>query len=206
MLRVKTKQTAGAASAAAELTDTLFLRCLPDCVSLSQPALQQPQSACRAGSESNLYPLFVLVSFQVECASLLEALVQLLPLCPSGELFSCCQIGKFVFCLRTSFTVCGRMWTAWKMCVPVLMPDSVATVNLLCFVVTDYHRELILLKVPHTLWSFITHISRSGCWEVTCRVDGTEWDWECQKFLPGFNHSPISVSRCAWRTVSRHSH
>lgn len=78
---------------------------------LSQPAPQQPQSACRAGSESNLYPRFVLVSFQVECASLLEALVQLLPLSPSGELFNCCQLGKFVFCLCKSFSTCGWIWT-----------------------------------------------------------------------------------------------
>lgn len=68
------------------------------------------------------------------------------------------------------------------MCVSVVMPDFVATVNLDCFVATDYHRELIhyklfffgIIKMPHTLWSFIMHVSWSGCFEVTCRMDGTE--------------------------------
>ncbi|KAM7421480.1 hypothetical protein PAMA_015561 [Pampus argenteus] len=54
----------------------------------SQPAPLQPQSACRTGSEPVLHPVFVLVSFQVECVSLLEALIQSLLSNPRSELFN----------------------------------------------------------------------------------------------------------------------
>lgn len=103
MVKRKTKQTAGAA--AAEPTDPALISLLPAClparrivVPLNQPAPRQPLTACRTGPEPILRLSFS-PPLEVECDSLQEALVQLLRLCPSSELFK--QIVKEVslFCV-----------------------------------------------------------------------------------------------------------
>lgn len=105
MVKRKTKQTAGAAAAEPTESTLLFLCCLPAClparrivVPLNQPAPRQPLTACRTGPEPILRLSFS-PPLEVECDSLQEALVQLLRLCPSSELFK--QIVKEVslFCV-----------------------------------------------------------------------------------------------------------
>lgn len=106
MAKGKKKQTAGAAVAVpVEPTYDLvsLFACLRIVFPLSQPAPQQPLSA-----EPLLHPLFVLVSFQVECVSLLEAVVQLLPSCPSSELFN--EIVKQVCLLPVCVTASQQVY------------------------------------------------------------------------------------------------